>query len=680
MAIGDIGSVLDTHVVDTAPGPGSLVGGYTAHAIFNVFASVVHPTAGITTLYTNSVAFDTGIISSNIDSQIIATGGSGGRPDPFVVNISEGIIAVVYTEGSPIAIHIETWEILLSGTIVAGPIDSLSIPDVSGTFVNLFKTQHWLTDDIMVLLKQDLDGPTRKVIAQTLTIDVSGNIGAAVIDSLDMSPVGGSAARHFWFTVAGAIPVTGSHTGAADQAVLTDAGADFVNEGVVIGDLITNITDGSQATITVVTAMTITGILAGGTDNDWDNGDTYTISIASDMCAVVYEQTNNDNGTINTFTIDSSGNISAVLDSFEFDTGVGEQNRVSSDEQGRVFINSTGGVQADVRTLDVDDFGNIFTNDSINNTSPTTNPGLIDLVPRGDTVADSVYLVIGQGRAETFTVDSTGTITETDQLAISNIVRGVSIAYLPASGNKFIVGYTGSGFLEYKLLVLTVEAILEPPGGELAEDNSVFSDEYFSRRREYYLPDWSGSSTGVTGTIGPPEVVPPQTINPGQLGLACTTYTPIFGGAAIAICLELCVTEWRMKINTNAIMLNVPDFQNLPLPLNYAKVDMTLRGIAARQHTVHPLTSEVDHVPDIIDLEEAAMLFNKDVPTLLTEIKLELVSGFTRTYTGVITKMALVDNPGTDRYDFIMTFSAGWNVSNPALREWNTFTPPPSST
>ncbi len=677
MVIGDIGSVLDTHTVVSGASGQSI--GTTAHAIFNVFASIVHVGGSAnTTLFTNTVAFDTGIISSNIDSQLIASGGVGGRPDPFVLNISEGIIAVVYTEGSPAETHIETWEILLSGTIVAGPIDSLVIPDVSGTFVGLFKSPHWLTSDVVVLTKQTFRSPTRRVELQTLTIDISGNIGAAVIDTLEASPTGSSSQRNFWFSTVGATPVTGAHTNADDQAVLGDAGADFVNEGVEVGNLIRNLTDGSQAVITGVTATTVTGLLAGGTDDDWDTGDTYSIVINSDMCAVVWEDNNSDNGQMNTFTIDLSGNFSAILDSFQFTAAIAEENRISSDGQGQTFIASVDGTTGDLRTIDVDSLGNISSIvDSLLNVSPRVNPALFDLIPRGDTVEDSVYLMIGLARARTFTVDNTGTITQTDTLTISDIVGGVSVSYLPTSGNKFIVGYTRG--VDYKLIVLTVEALLELSSGESADPN-MFSDEYFIRRREYYLPDWSGSSTGVTGTIGPPEVVPPQTINPGQLGLACTTYTPIFGGVAIAICLELCVTEWRLKINTNAIMLNVPDFQNLPLPLNYAKVDMTLRGIAARHHTVHPLTSEVDHVPDIIDLEEAAMLFNKDVPTLLTEIKLELASGFTRTYTGVITKMALVDNPGTDRYDFIMTFSAGWNVSNPALREWNTFTPPPSST
>jgi len=69
---------------------------------------------------------------------------------------------------------------------------------------------------------------------------------------------------------------TGAHDGAANQAVMTDSGEAFtVNEHV--GRTIINITDGSSTIVTANTATTVTGILSGGTDNDWDNGDTYEI-------------------------------------------------------------------------------------------------------------------------------------------------------------------------------------------------------------------------------------------------------------------------------------------------------------------------------------------------------------------------------------------------------------------
>ena len=70
----------------------------------------------------------------------------------------------------------------------------------------------------------------------------------------------------------------GTHTGAADQAVLTDStlGA-TTNE--FVGYTIRNITDGSRAIITANTATTVTGVLYGGTDNDWDNGDVHHIAV-----------------------------------------------------------------------------------------------------------------------------------------------------------------------------------------------------------------------------------------------------------------------------------------------------------------------------------------------------------------------------------------------------------------
>lgn len=70
----------------------------------------------------------------------------------------------------------------------------------------------------------------------------------------------------------------GTHTGAADQAILTDStlGA-TIDE--FIGYTIKNITDGSQALITDNDATTVTGTLYGGTENDWDNGDVHHIAV-----------------------------------------------------------------------------------------------------------------------------------------------------------------------------------------------------------------------------------------------------------------------------------------------------------------------------------------------------------------------------------------------------------------
>jgi len=82
--------------------------------------------------------------------------------------------------------------------------------------------------------------------------------------------------------------ITGSHTGATNQATaLVDSAATFVTNNIRIGEVITNDTDGSSATVVArlsETALT-TSALTGGTDNDWDTGDTYTIEHLADIAA-----------------------------------------------------------------------------------------------------------------------------------------------------------------------------------------------------------------------------------------------------------------------------------------------------------------------------------------------------------------------------------------------------------
>ena len=68
----------------------------------------------------------------------------------------------------------------------------------------------------------------------------------------------------------------GTHTGANNAAVMTDSAASFIADNL-IGLTIYNVTDGSSTTITDNDTTTITGILSGGTDDDWDTGDEYYI-------------------------------------------------------------------------------------------------------------------------------------------------------------------------------------------------------------------------------------------------------------------------------------------------------------------------------------------------------------------------------------------------------------------
>lgn len=70
----------------------------------------------------------------------------------------------------------------------------------------------------------------------------------------------------------------GTHTGAADQAVLTDSTLGATTDEF-IGYTIKNITDASRALIVSNTATTVTGQLYAGTDADWDASDVHHIAV-----------------------------------------------------------------------------------------------------------------------------------------------------------------------------------------------------------------------------------------------------------------------------------------------------------------------------------------------------------------------------------------------------------------
>jgi hypothetical protein len=76
-----------------------------------------------------------------------------------------------------------------------------------------------------------------------------------------------------------AILSTGVNTGPTSTDTLEDAGADFQDEGVLTTHIVRNVTDGSEGVVSSVTpkALQVSGGLFGGTDNDFDNGDSYQV-------------------------------------------------------------------------------------------------------------------------------------------------------------------------------------------------------------------------------------------------------------------------------------------------------------------------------------------------------------------------------------------------------------------
>lgn len=68
----------------------------------------------------------------------------------------------------------------------------------------------------------------------------------------------------------------GTHTGANDAAALTDSAQSWTTDQWV-GYKVNNLTDGSSGIITANTSTTATATLSGGTDDNWDTDDTYSI-------------------------------------------------------------------------------------------------------------------------------------------------------------------------------------------------------------------------------------------------------------------------------------------------------------------------------------------------------------------------------------------------------------------
>jgi len=174
----------------------------------------------------------------------------------------------------------------------------------------------------------------------------------------------------------------------------------------------------------------------------------------------------------------------------------------------------------------------------------------------------------------------------------------------------------------------------------------------------------------------PPFIPDPPTL----VELCIDNYSGFFGGVAgLDICLILCVTEWREKIETGAIVYGVPFQESLAFAMNMVRFKVQLKGYfpPGVTHEAHPVTDGVPHFPDAVDLEEAALMFNgegfggsgvsrKD----RARLDLPLPSGV-RSYEGVIESVAIINHPGSDLQEFVLQFAVDWSPSFPALRAWN---------
>lgn len=89
---------------------------------------------------------------------------------------------------------------------------------------------------------------------------------------------------------------TGTHTGSDNASILTDDTQAWTIDAL-IGKIARNTSDHSSTTITDNDATTVTGVLTGGSENDWDTGDRYTGNPFSRVAIVIHDSNVTDSKT-----------------------------------------------------------------------------------------------------------------------------------------------------------------------------------------------------------------------------------------------------------------------------------------------------------------------------------------------------------------------------------------------
>ena len=121
-------------------------------------------------------------------------------------------------------------------------------------------------------------GVSRGNIIDNLDDGSSGIVESVTAsDELTVKALGGGTVNQFSsgdnYVIRGNV---GQTTGPDDSVILTDANKDFVEAGVLPGDMVVNLTDGSHGIITTVAINSLTvDELHFGTDNDFDTNDYY---------------------------------------------------------------------------------------------------------------------------------------------------------------------------------------------------------------------------------------------------------------------------------------------------------------------------------------------------------------------------------------------------------------------
>jgi len=247
---------------------------------------------------------------------------NGMQPD--IINISGSIYAIAYN-GAGTDGWLATVEVDADGNITNTVIDTL---EFDGTDCDQPEIIH-VSGDIYAIA---YNGPGADGWLCTMSIDSSGNIGNAIIDSFEFDPV--DCDRPEIIHISGDIYAIAYNGPGGDGWLCTvdiDSAGDITNS--LIDSLEFDPADGQEVDI---------------------------IHISGDIYAIAYMGTGSD-GWLCTMSIDSSGNIgNAIIDSFEFDpTRGGEADIIHI--AGDVYAIAYRGPGSDgwLATVEIDSSGNI---------------------------------------------------------------------------------------------------------------------------------------------------------------------------------------------------------------------------------------------------------------------------------------------------------------------------------
>lgn len=228
--------------------------------------------------------------------------------------------------------------------------------------------------DIFAIVYQGVDNDGWLV---TATINTSGNIGAAVVASLEFDTTLGATPKIVWV--------------AGDVYCIIYSGPD---------------SDGWAATVTITPDGAISAVID---TLEFDTGHSAwpdVVRLSSTVVAVVYRGPDGD-GWLKTISMDASGGSLAVVDSFEFDATLCNNPKIVS-VSGDIYavLYSGPALALTLFTIDIDTSGNITTpvEDSwTRSTAPTATQ--IDLLKLGDTAESGYALLFTTGEGSTWSLN-----------------------------------------------------------------------------------------------------------------------------------------------------------------------------------------------------------------------------------------------------------------------------------